>query len=78
MVTDTQFREIHIGQIWTTYYDQPRTVEVVNTTQHVNDPISLGDRVRVRNVATGRYHHMQASTLRRTYKLERESRDEQQ
>lgn len=79
MVTSTDFHEVHVGQLWRERYrKRSRLVEVVSVTAHVNDPISLGERVRVRNVHTGRYSHMLASTLRDRFKYEREAADEQQ
>lgn len=76
-MTSKDFQPIHVGQVWSRRAGR-RRVEVVATTDHVNDPIAFGDRVRLRNISTGRYSHVKASTLREFWKFEQgASTDEQ-
>lgn len=68
MVTSKKIREIHIGQVWSisdNHYGGRRYARVYATTDKVNDPFHVGDRVSVVNLKTGRRTHMKASTLRK-------------
>lgn len=81
MVTSRKIREIHVGQMWSiadNHYGGRRYVWVVGTTDHINDPTAVGDRVSAVNVHTGRRSFMKASTLRKHWVCEQEAPADEQ
>lgn len=81
MVTSKEFQEIHIGQVWSVrdhHHAGRRSVRVVGTTDHINDPTAAGDRLSAVNTETGRRTYMKASTLRKFWRLEREANTDEQ